>query len=255
MNVILHDAANSPSGRRVRMVLIEKGLPFEIRWLDLGQMDQKRPDYRRLNPSGLVPTLEHDGRVVFEANVIAEYLDELWPRPRLVPEDPWERIRMRMWLAFELECAKPFRDAIYETYGRDRLQRSGITAAALQDKLAARGVAPVYGRIAARLLSTPRDPRRVADSVEILTERFDWLERELDDGRTWLLGGTFSLADIALATRVALLPLIGVHDLGGRFPAIAAFLRRVAARPSFAASDLMPGPDLSPTRVAPGCAS
>jgi glutathione S-transferase len=237
------------------MALIEKRLPFEIRWLDLGQMDQKRPGYRALNPSGLVPTLEHDGRVVFEANVIAEYLDDLWPNPRLVPADPWERIRMRLWLAFELECAKPFREAIYETYGRDRLQRSGVTAPELRARLAAQGIAPVYGRIASRLLETPRDPARVTDAVDILQERLAWMERELGDGRRWLLGEVFSLADLALATRVALLPLIGVHDLGSRFPAIEAFLGRVAARPSWAASDLMPGPDLSPTRVAPPSAS
>jgi len=50
--IVLYDAANSPCARRVRMCLIEKGVPFEIRWLGLGLMDQKQPWY----PSSLTRT-------------------------------------------------------------------------------------------------------------------------------------------------------------------------------------------------------
>lgn len=60
--IILYDAANSPCGRRVRMCLLEKGLNFEIRWLNIGLMDQKQSWYLKLNPNGLVPTLVHNGK-------------------------------------------------------------------------------------------------------------------------------------------------------------------------------------------------
>ncbi len=249
VSVVLHDAANSPCGRRVRLVLLEKGLPFEIRWLNLGLMDQKRPEYLALNPSGLVPTLVHDGRVIFESNVIAEYLDDCYPEPRLVPADAWERTRMRMWLAFELEWAKPFRDAIYETYGKQRLQQSGVTSERLPLLIGERTPQPAYARFAQRVLEAPPDRQLVADRIAVLFERLAWMERELEDGRPWLLGEHYSFADIALAPRLAMFPFIGVDDLPARFPRIGSFLERMTSRPAWAASDLRPGPELAPTAV------
>ena len=77
--LILYDAANSPCARRVRMCLIEKGVPFEIRWMGLGLMDQKQAWYLKLNPNGLVPTLVHGERALYESNVINEYLDATFP--------------------------------------------------------------------------------------------------------------------------------------------------------------------------------
>lgn len=247
MSIVLHDAANSPCGRRVRMVLLEKGVPFEIRWLNLALMDQKRPAYLALNPSGLVPTLEHADRVIFESNVIAEYLDDCFPTPPLVPVDPWERTRMRMWLAFELEWAKPFRDVIYETYGKQRLRQSGVTPERLPELVGERTPLGAYARFAVKVLTAPPDRDLIADRTAVLFERMDWMEWELRDGRPWLLGETYSYADIALAPRLAMFPFIGIDDLPGRYPRIGAFLERVAARPAWAASEVRPGPDFAPT--------
>jgi len=89
--LVLYDAEGSPCARRVRIVLLEKGLAWETRLLDLTKMEQKRPEYLALNPNGIVPTLVHGDRVIYESNVITEYLDEIFPSPRLYPEDPWQR--------------------------------------------------------------------------------------------------------------------------------------------------------------------
>lgn len=238
--IVLYDAVNSPAGRRVRMTLIEKGAAFEIHWLNLALLDQKRPDYLQLNPSGLVPTLVHAGNVLFESNVINEYLDAILPVPSLVPRDPLERATMQMWMAFELELAKPFRDAIYETHARERLRSLGVTAESLPALIGARTPNPVYLRMTQQLLATPRNDALLEDRIAILCERLAWLEARLADGRPWLLGASFTLADIAVAPRLALFPLIGVDDLPLRFPGIGAYLERIAARPSWAASDLRP---------------
>ena len=56
------------------------------------------PWYVKLNPVGVVPTLDHDGRIIIDSNIIMEYLDELQPEPGLRPDDLWERAQMRMWL-------------------------------------------------------------------------------------------------------------------------------------------------------------
>src|ERR1043166_3566814 len=109
----LYDSPGSPCARRVRIVLLEKGLAWTTRIVDLTRMEQKRPEYLALNPHGLVPTLVHGDRVLFESNVITEYLDDVFPTPRLYPEDPWERAQAKMWQAFELAMAKDFRPLMY----------------------------------------------------------------------------------------------------------------------------------------------
>jgi len=51
----------------------------------------------KLNPKGTVPTLVHDGKPVIESTLICEYLDDTFPTPPLIPADPWQRNRMRLW--------------------------------------------------------------------------------------------------------------------------------------------------------------
>lgn len=248
---VLYDALNSPAGRRVRITLLEKGVDAEIRWQNLALMDQKRPDFLRLNPSGLVPVLVHGPRVLFESTVINEYLDNLLPDPPLVPRDAWEQAEMRMWCAFEQEWAKPFRDAIYETYAKTRLQSSGVDALTLPAAIAERTPNPVYARIALGLLNRPADNALLRDRLDVLMERMEWMDQRLTDGRMWLLGDMFSLADIALAPRIDMFPFIGVDDLDRRFVRIGAFMRRMRARPSWAASAIAPAPGSCTGRLRP----
>ena len=237
---ILYDAPNSPCGRRVRMCLIEKGIPFEIRWLSLGLMDQKRDWYLDLNPNGLVPTLVHDGRALYESNVINEYLDTLYPEPGLVPEDPYLQAQMRMWMAFELDWAKPFRDAVYETMGKKRLQDTNITPDELTRQISERTSNPYYLKFAMGVLTTPKNEELIADRHQVLLEKMAFMEKRLSDGRTWLLGEEFSLADIALGPRTEMFPIIDLPDIYDRFPNIGAFMDRLRARPSWAQSDIKP---------------
>lgn len=251
--LVLYDALNSPAGRRVRITLLEKGLRAEIHWLNLALMEQKRPDFLRLNPSGLVPVLLHGEETVFESAVICEYLDALGGAPHLVPDSPRLQRRMREWIAYEQEWAKPFRDAIYETWARERLRASGIGVAELPSRIGLNTSNPAYLRLAEGLLTRDGDAVLLADRIDVLMERLGWMETQLADGRPWLLGETFSLADIALAPRLAMFPLIGVDDIALRFPAIGRFLARVAERPSWSASALAPPPGGGTTQL-PGAA-
>jgi glutathione S-transferase len=238
--IVLYDAANSPCGRRVRMCLIEKGVPFEIRWLALGLMDQKQPWYLKLNPNGLVPTLVHGERALYESNVINEYLESVFPAPPLVPKDPYLQAQMRMWMAFELEWAKAFRDSIYETTGKKRLQDTGFTVEKLKEEITRRTSNEFYLKFATRVLTQPKDTELLADRRKVLMEKMQLMEDRLADGRKWLVGDSFSLADIALAPRTEMFPTIEVADLYERFPRIGAFMERVRARPSWQKSAILP---------------
>jgi glutathione S-transferase len=240
--LVLYDAAGAPSPRRVKICLLEKGLQFTIKWLNLGLMDQKSPAYLKLNPTGLVPTLVYDRKAIFESNVINEYIDAVFPNPPLVPKDAYGRAQMRMWFAFENDFGKPFRDAAYETFAKDRLQNTGFTLEKLRAEISKRTRNEAYIRFATKVLTTPRDEEVIADRHHIMLEKMAEMDDRLADGRTWLCGDRFTLADIALAPRVDMFPAIGIADIYQRFRHIGAFMERVKARSSWAASGVRPEP-------------
>ena len=95
----LYDAVRCPYCARVRIVLAEKGIPFETVEIDL----RDRPAWLYdLNPVGKVPVLDEDGWILPESAVIGEYLDERYPEPPLWPDDPGERAAGRL-LVFRFE--------------------------------------------------------------------------------------------------------------------------------------------------------
>src|SRR5215470_15229651 len=96
----LYNAPQSTCSQRVRFVFNAKQLPFEEVRLNLLEGDQLKPDYLRLNPNGVVPTLDHDGAIIIDSSVIIEYLDEISPNHSFTPEDPVRRAWMRALMHF-----------------------------------------------------------------------------------------------------------------------------------------------------------
>ena len=80
---------------RVRIGLNLKGLAYETAAIHLRRSDQSTPDYRSVNPQGLVPAVEHGGQTLIQSMAILEYLDELYPEPPLLPQQPADRARVR----------------------------------------------------------------------------------------------------------------------------------------------------------------
>src|ERR1700761_1589189 len=100
MPFTLYNAPQSTCSQRVRFVLNAKKLPFAEVKLNLLEGDQLKPDYLKLNPNGVVPTLDHDGAIVIDSTVITEYLDEVAPKDSFTPKDPVARARMRALMHF-----------------------------------------------------------------------------------------------------------------------------------------------------------
>ena len=84
----LYDFKSSPNCQRVKVVLAEKNLPYEIVPVDLTKKEQKNPEYLQMNPYGKVPVLTDDSTVLYESLIINEYLEEKYPNPPLLPKDP-----------------------------------------------------------------------------------------------------------------------------------------------------------------------
>ena len=97
--ITLYDAARCPYCARARIVLAEKGIPYEAVAVDLAN----RPAWLyEKNPAGKVPVLEEDTLVLPESAVIMEYLEERYPEPALLPLDPAPRALER-WRVFRFD--------------------------------------------------------------------------------------------------------------------------------------------------------
>ncbi len=93
--MILHGYWRSSAAWRVRIALALKGLTAEQAYHHLRRSEQRAPDYLRLNPQGLLPTLETSQGILTQSLAIIEWLDETHPAPPLLPGDPWQRARIR----------------------------------------------------------------------------------------------------------------------------------------------------------------
>jgi maleylacetoacetate isomerase len=92
----LYGYFRSSAAFRVRIALNLKNLPYETASIHLRKNEQARPEYRGLNPQGLVPTLEtDDGMRLIQSMAIIEYLDETHPAPPLLPPGAADRARVR----------------------------------------------------------------------------------------------------------------------------------------------------------------
>jgi stringent starvation protein A len=93
--MVLYSGTTCPFSQRCRFVLFEKGMDFEIRDVDLYN---KPDDISIMNPYGQVPILVERDLILYESNIINEYIDERFPHPQLMPADPVMRARARLFL-------------------------------------------------------------------------------------------------------------------------------------------------------------
>ncbi len=97
----LYSGTTCPFSQRCRLVLYEKGMDFQIIDVDLFN---KPEDLAVMNPYNRVPVLIERDLILYESNIINEYIDERFPHPQLMPADPVMRARARLFLfRFELE--------------------------------------------------------------------------------------------------------------------------------------------------------
>lgn len=99
----LYNFYRSSASFRVRIALNVKGLDYDYVSVNLAQGESRQPAYEAVNPQGIVPSLEDNGKVITQSLAICEYLEETHPNPPLLPSDPWGRARVRA-LALAVAC-------------------------------------------------------------------------------------------------------------------------------------------------------
>ena len=229
----LYKAGNSICTQKVLMTLDEKGAPFETVNIDLFKNEQYDPAYLKINPKGVVPSLiDEAGHPVIESTAICEFLDELYPDPPLKPAAPHLRARMRLWSKMIDEgLFEATRELSFSAMFRERLRN--MTEAQRQTRFRNVGDPERTARYQS-CYAEGVESFYVFLAIASYEKAFAAMEAELADGRLWLVGDDYSLADIALSPFVARLNYLGLLDVWiAERPHVRAWWERARARPSF----------------------
>lgn len=220
----------STCAQKVRFALAEKQLEWESIHLDLRALDQQKPEYLKLNPNAVVPTLVHDGLVVIESTVIGEYLDDAFPDHPLRPSSAAGRARARL-------LSKKLDEGLHAATG------VLSTAIAFRYQKLERGEESVR----ASLRNTPDPEKRQRNEsttfegvrskyFESAVLDFDRLLVTLEAAlaqHEWLAAEEFSLADIAYAPYMTRLDHLQMGGMWDDRPAVANWYRRLQSREGY----------------------
>jgi len=240
MTLELYHAPQSTCSQKVRIALAEKNLDWVDRRVNLAKNEQLRPEYLKLNPNGVVPTLVHDGCVVIDSSVILEYLDEVFPAPRLSPADPVRRAQMRAWMRFLEEV--PTAAIRVPSFHLALATRFNVLDEAEFRKTEA-DVRPLRKNFYRRMGPQGFSEADVAASLDELQRAVDRMEAALANG-PWLLGEDYSLADIIVTPTIDRMNDLGLSEIWAQRPRVTAWYARMQARPAFKKA-YMPGSRLS----------
>lgn len=202
-----------PFSRKVRVVMAEKGLDFDLK---LENIWERRTEFLALNPAGDVPVLvEEDGTTLANSQVICEYLEEVYPEINLLGDNPVQRSETRRLVSW-------FDVKFEHEVSRNLLGEKVIKPFLKQGDPHAPSVRAGYANIHYHL-----------DYIGFLTEK-----------RAWLAGEQYSLADIAAAAHLSCIDALG--DVPWEeHPAAREWFEKVSGRASFAplTGDLPPALD------------
>ena len=238
-NVELYHFWSSVCSVKVRMCLEEKRVAWTSRYVDLFRFDQMQPDYLKLNPDGVVPTLVHNGQPIRESSIIAEYVDDAFDGPPLKPADPLMRARMREFVRI---CDDGLPAIVLPTMVKYILPK--LRNRWGDEELARRAEqrpTDFYRRVHRKAVERDVSEHELAGCFARLEKILDQMEAMLTENGRWIVG-EFSLADIAVAPYLFRLSALGEERFWSvtRRPAVADWYQRILERETFQAAASWP---------------
>ena len=228
----LYHFAVSTCSQKVRLVFAEKGVAFESREIDLMAGQQHDPEYVKLNPMHVVPTVVHDGNVLVESSLIIRYVDDLAPEPALRPADALGRYRLESWLMHCDEKLHPAAPVVTFAVGpRNMLLQ--LPEEVREQRIAA--IPDPKARAERRsVVEHGVKAPEFAEAIGVFVDTLDRMEAELAEN-AWLSGDRFGLADASLLPYVLRLEHLAMDPLlaAAARPCLADWFARSKARPSW----------------------
>ena len=230
MAFTLYNAPPSTCSQRARFMLHAKGLPFAEIKLDLLAGDQLKPEYLRLNPNGVVPTLDHDGTIVVDSSVIIEYLDEIAPQPSFTPTTPAGRARMRALMRFIDEM--PAAAVRVPTFNLAFLPR--FAAMNEQEFLAFAESKPLRKEFMLAMGRKGFSSQEMSAALDRLRRSYVRMDAAIaESGGPWLLGGEITLADVAVMPSMVRMADLGFASDWKDLPRVARWYDEIRAHGAF----------------------
>src|SRR5260370_5778134 len=224
----LYHSVNSVCAQKVGVVLAEKGLEYREHLMTL-RGDQFTPEYMRLNPNAVVPTIVHDGRPVIESSVILYYLDEAFPKPSLMPQDLHQRAAVRVYNKMIDEYVH--NSCTILTFATAfRPWFAGLSGEEIEKRLAK---SPSKQRTEYKrdVALNGLESKYVHDALGHHEKLLKMMDAALQGG-AWLAGGHFSLADAAVIPYILRLDLLPLSKVWAHKPQIGEWYERMDERPS-----------------------
>jgi glutathione S-transferase len=229
-------AANS---LKSMIALKEKGLEFESIYVDLHKFEQHSDWFVKINPEGQVPVLDHDGALITHTTVINEYLDDAFPdAPQLRPADPVGKARVRYWNKFVDEHVMNY----VSMWGWHRMV--GVIARNVEsgefEKLLER--IPLHEqREKWRTARSGFLEADLANAMRKIDVAVDKVQDQLGQSE-WIAGDMFTTADVNFFCMCGMMVerMFPDMDVPNRAPRLAAWRKRMEARPGVQAALQMP---------------
>ena len=234
----LYHHGSSVCAAKVRFAMDQKGIEWDGIYIDILKGEQFNPDYLKLNPKGVVPTLVHNDTVIPDSTVICEYLDQIVPENPMHPSDPWERAQVRYWTKAVDEDLHPacaavtfvcsHRHTILKNLGADGVKEFLASTPGMSVTADWNSKKDIYVRYG---FEAPE----AFDKIKLYDTYLHKMDDALKCGDDWLVANKFTIADIAMApyvNRLAMMSMRGIWE-NGRLPNLQQWFARIEAMPTF----------------------
>ena len=241
--LVLYNIPPSLCSQKVRLALVEKGVAFTNRWIDIGPTSENyKPWYVKINPKCVVPTLVDGEKVITDSFVIMRYVAEHLEGPALIPTDPTERDCMEYWYA--LAETLDFRLFTFSSVNK-RMTGFGLKMKVKKLRTYAKKYPELRTEYEAKiqditsLKEQSHDPAVAQKQRAEMERAFDALN-ELLAQQPFIAGVTYSLADVIWTVSLTRLAFLKQHALIQARPHLLAYYQRMQARSSYEAATLYP---------------
>ncbi len=231
MSVKLYNFPQSTCSQKVRLVLWEKGIEFLDRPIDSKAQEHLSSWYLKLNPNGVVPTIEHNGAIIIDSSVIIEYLDEVYDSVPLIPIDPIGRAHMRKWLRYFEEVPTPaIRVPSFNQYLSKRFDK--LSDAEFKDFVDSH---PIRKHFFKKMRKEQGfDDFETENAIDRLRQTLRVMERGLtSSGGPWLMGANLTLADYCIAPTLDRMADLGYAWVWDEFSKVGAWFENIQSRDAY----------------------
>ena len=199
----IYSSPVAPSPRKVIIFIAEKGIEnVQVENLDLGKLEHKKPEYKKIAPNSRVPALELDsGEIILETTAICRYLECIYPEPNMFGLNPLEIAQIEMWYSrVSFELMMPLMHGFRHTHPHmSQLENQNNEFGLSQREIAKRSLG---------------------------------YYEEIIEGKEYIACNKFSYADIQTVTSLQFLVRLNKIDIDD-YKNLSTYINNIAKRPSF----------------------